>query len=64
LFFNFILASKEMPLNLLDDLTEADEFEKMFVDSGNYSYLDDDLNDILSESDEEILENESGSQNV
>ncbi len=53
-----------MPLNLLDDLTEADEFEKMFVDSGNYSYLDDDLNDILSESDEEILENESGSQNV
>jgi len=57
LFFNFILASKEIPLNLLDDLNEADEFEKMFVDSGENSYLDDDLNDILSESDEEILEN-------
>jgi len=27
-----------MPLNVLNDLTEADEFEKMFVDSGDDSY--------------------------
>jgi len=24
-----------MPLNVLNDLTEADEFEKIFVDSGD-----------------------------
>jgi len=27
-----------MPLNVFNDLTEADEFEKMFVDSGDDSY--------------------------
>jgi len=27
-----------MPLNVLNDLTEADEFEKIFVDSGDDSY--------------------------
>ncbi len=35
----------------------------MFVDSGDDSYEDVDLTDILSESDEEKLENESGGQN-
>jgi len=27
-----------MPLNVLNDLTEADEFETMFVDSDDDSY--------------------------
>jgi hypothetical protein len=36
----------------------------MFVDSGDDSYIDVDLTDILSESDEEKLENESGSQDL
>ena len=52
-----------MPLSVLNDLTEADEFETMFVDSGDDSYKDDDLTDILPESDEETLENESERQN-
>jgi hypothetical protein len=33
-----ILVSNEILLNVLNDLTEANEFETMFVDSGDDSY--------------------------
>jgi len=33
-----ILVSNEMPLNVLNDLTEADEFETVFVDLSDDSY--------------------------
>ena len=56
-----ILTSYEVPLNVLDDLTEADELEEVFVDSADDSFSDDDLTDVLTESDEEQLESQSSS---
>ena len=47
-------------MNVLDDLTEADELE-VFVDSADYSYSDNDLTDVLTKSDEKQLESESSS---
>jgi hypothetical protein len=44
-----ILTSNEVPLNVLDDLTAADELEEVFVDSEDDSYSDDELTDVLTE---------------
>ena len=48
-----------MPLSVLDYLTAADELNRICIDLADYPYSDDDMTDVLIESDKEQLDSSS-----
>jgi hypothetical protein len=48
-----------VPLSVLDYLTAADELNRICIDLADYPYSDDDMTDVLIESDKEQLDSSS-----